>query len=195
MALSKATRRLLIILAVLLGLLVVIGVGGRALGLFKQEAGIEVEVAKAERRDITQVVTASGRVQPEVEVTISPDVSGEIVELPVREGDRVEKGQLLARIRPDFYEAQVQQAEAGVAQARATLKQREADLLRAEAEYKRQKALYEKQAISPATSRRRVRSTRWQKPRSRPRATPSRARRRSFAKPASNWPKPSSTRP
>jgi len=148
MALSKATRRLLIILAVLLGLLVVIGVGGRALGLFKQEAGIEVEVAKAERRTITQVVTASGRVQPEVEVTISPDVSGEIVELPVREGDRVEKGQLLARIRPDFYEAQVQQAEAGVAQARATLKQREADLLRAEAEFKRQRALFEKQAIS-----------------------------------------------
>ncbi|SHK32571.1 efflux RND transporter periplasmic adaptor subunit [Rhodothermus profundi] len=148
MALSKATRRLLIMLAVMLGLLVVIGVGGRALGLFKQETGIEVEVAKATRRTITQVVTASGRVQPEVEVTISPDVSGEIVELLVREGDRVERGQLLARIRPDFYEAQVQQAEAGVAQARATLKQREADLIRAEAEFKRQQALYEKQAIS-----------------------------------------------
>ncbi len=148
MALSKAMRRLLVILAITLGLLVVIGVGGRALGLFKQEAGIEVEVTKVERRTITQVVTASGRVQPEVEVTISPDVSGEIVELPVREGDRVEKGQLLARIRPDFYEAQVQQAEAGVAQARATLKQREADLLRTEAEFKRQQALYEKQAIS-----------------------------------------------
>ncbi|MDQ7041699.1 MAG: efflux RND transporter periplasmic adaptor subunit [Rhodothermus sp.] len=148
MALSKATRRLLIILVIMIGLLVVIGVGGRVLGLFRQETGIAVEVAKAERRTITQVVTASGRVQPEIEVTISPDVSGEIVELPVREGDRVERGQLLARIRPDFYEAQVQQAAAGVAQARATLKQREADLLRAEAEFKRQRALFEKQAIS-----------------------------------------------
>lgn len=148
MARSKATRRLLIILAFMLGLVVVIGIGGRALGLFRPTAAIEVEVAKAERRDITQVVTASGRVQPEVEVKISPDVSGEIVELLVREGDRVERGQLLARIRPDFYEAQVQQAEAGLAQARAALKQREADLLRAEAEFTRQKVLFEKQAIS-----------------------------------------------
>mgnify|MGYP000026840033 CR=1 FL=1 len=148
MALTRATRRLLIVLLASIGLLIGIGAVGSALGLFSRNTGLEVEVDKATRRTLTQVVTASGRVRPEVEVTISPDVSGEIVELPVKEGDRVVRGQLLARIRPDFYEAQVQQAEAGVAQARAAMKQREADLLRAEAEYKRQQTLFARNAIS-----------------------------------------------
>ncbi|GBD01845.1 Macrolide export protein MacA [bacterium HR18] len=148
MALTRATRRLLIVMLALIGLLLGISAVGSALGLFSRNTGLEVEVDKATRRSITQVVTASGSVQPEVEVTISPDVSGEIVELPVKEGDRVVRGQLLARIRPDFYEAQVQQAEAGVAQARAVMKQREADLIRSEAEYKRQQMLFERNAIS-----------------------------------------------
>jgi HlyD family secretion protein len=148
MALTRATRRLLIVLLASIGLLIGIVAVGSALGLFSRNTGLEVEVDKATRRTLTQVVTASGRVRPEVEVTISPDVSGEIVELPVKEGDRVVRGQLLARIRPDFYEAQVQQAEAGVAQARAAMKQREADLLRAEAEYKRQQSLFARNAIS-----------------------------------------------
>ncbi len=116
--------------------------------LGSSEEGIEVEVAKAERRDITQVVTASGKIQPEVEVRISPDVSGEIIYLGVREGDWVEKGQLLARIKPDFYQAQVEQAQAGVAQARANLEQARAQLVQAEENYKKQKQLFDKNVIS-----------------------------------------------
>lgn len=106
------------------------------------------ETAPAELREITQVVTASGKVQPEIEVKISPDVSGEIIELPVREGDNVRQGDLLVRIKPDFYTAQVEQAEAGVLQAEANKAQRRASLLNAEAALKRQQELMERNAIS-----------------------------------------------
>ncbi len=146
---KNATRRLLFIILGLIVLLLVLAAVGRATGLFGgSDEGIEVETAKAERRTLTQVVTASGNVQPEVEVKLSPDVSGEIIELRVKEGDQVRKGDLLARIRPDFYVAQVEQAEAGVLQAKASEAQRRADLITAEAEMKRQQTLFEKNAIS-----------------------------------------------
>lgn len=109
---------------------------------------VHAETAPVEVRRITQVVTASGKVQPEIEVKISPDVSGEIIDLPVREGDRVQQGDLLVRIKPDFYTAQVEQAEAGVLQAQANKSQRQANLLNAEAVLARQKDLRERNAIS-----------------------------------------------
>ena len=108
----------------------------------------EVEVATAEIRTITQTVTASGRVQPEVQVRISPDVSGEIINLPVIEGQEVSRGQLLARIRPDFYSAQVEQSEAAVQQARSGSAQATADLALAETELERQKQLFESNVIA-----------------------------------------------
>ena len=142
---KSATRRILFILGGLVLLLVLLGVIGAATGLFGGgDGGLEVETAQAERRDITQTVTASGKVQPEVEVNISPDVSGEIVELNVNEGDQVTRGALLARIRPDFYAAQVEQAEAGVLQARANQSQAKASLLQAEVDFKRQEDLFDK---------------------------------------------------
>ena len=144
---NSATKRILIIVGVLVGLLVIAGIVGR-LVFGGGEEGTEVEVEEAALRTITQVVTASGNVQPEVEVKISPDVSGEIIELPVREGDQVQRGALLARIRPDFYAAQREQAEAGVLQAQATLAQRKADLLQAELDLKRQKDLYDRGVVS-----------------------------------------------
>jgi HlyD family secretion protein len=145
---KSATRRILIVVFVLLGLLVVFGVVGRATGIIgdKDESTV-VEVVKVDRRSVTQVVTASGKVQPEIEVKISSDVSGEIIALPVNEGDAVEQGALLARIKPDFYVAQVEQAEASVLQAKATLAQRLADMLNAELDFKRQKDLYEKEVV------------------------------------------------
>jgi HlyD family secretion protein len=79
---------------------------------------------------------------------ISPDVSGEIITLTVKEGDFVEKGVLLARIKPDFYLTQVEQAEAGVLQAKAAQAQRRADLMSAESDLKRQEDLFAKSAIS-----------------------------------------------
>lgn len=112
------------------------------------EASEHAETAPAEVRRITQVVTASGKVQPEIEVKISPDVSGEIIALPVKEGDHVQQGDLLVRIRPDFYTAQVEQAQAGVLQAQANTAQRRANLLNAETALKRQKELLDRNAIS-----------------------------------------------
>ena len=142
---KSATRRILLITGVLVALLVLLGVVGAATGLFGDgDGGVEVETAKAERRDVTQTVTASGKVQPEVEVNISPDVSGEIVALNVNEGDEVQRGDLLVKIRPDFYAAQVEQAEAGVLQARAGQAQAKASLLQAEVDFKRQEDLFGK---------------------------------------------------
>ena len=145
---SSATRRILFIIGGLIVLLVILGVVGSAAGWFGGERAYAVETATAVVRPVTQTVTASGRVQPETEVKISPDVSGEIIELPVREGDRVSQGQLLARIQPDFYAAQVEQAQANVSQSRANMAQRRADLISAELEFNRQRELFERNVIS-----------------------------------------------
>ncbi len=144
---KSATRRLVFILLGVLVVLLILGV--IAASVFKQgNGGVEVETAKAEVRTVTQVVTSSGKVQPEVEVAISPDVSGEIIQLTVKEGDQVRQGVLLARIKPDFYQAQVEQAEANVLQTQALMQQRRADMLNAEAELKRQQSLYERRVVS-----------------------------------------------
>ena len=146
---KNPTRRILIILGILIVGVILIGVVGKATGLFGQNnEGIEVETANTELRDVIQVVTASGRVQPEVEVAISPDVSGEIIFLGIKEGDAVQKGDLLVRIKPDFYEAQLEQASAGVSQSQAQLSRANADMMQAELELNRQKALFEKDAIA-----------------------------------------------
>jgi HlyD family secretion protein len=148
---SNPTRRILILIGVLLVLFIVVAVGGRALGIIGgNRGGIQVETAKAEKRDITEVVTASGRVQPETEVKISPDVSGEIIYLGVVEGQQVDKGTLLIRIRPDFYDAQVEKAKAGVSQAQAGLSRAKADLLNAELEMERVKELHERNVVPQA---------------------------------------------
>ncbi len=146
---SSATKRLLWILGGLILFLAAVAVTGRVTGIFGDgNNATQVETAQAEARNITQIVTASGRVQPETEVAISPDVSGEIIQLPIKEGDTVQRGMLLARIKPDFYATQVEQARAGVLQAKASMAQREADLLEAESERTRQRDLFEREAIA-----------------------------------------------
>jgi HlyD family secretion protein len=146
---KNATKRLLIIIGVLVVLLIVAAFAARAF-LGNSEEATEVEIEVAETRTLTQVVTASGRVQPEIEVIISPDVSGEIVALNVREGDHVVKGELLARIKPDFYDAQVEQAQASLMHSRSSTAQRRAELLTAELEYNRQKTLHDSGVTSDA---------------------------------------------
>jgi len=148
---SSTSSRLLLIVGgvIVVGLVVVLAAWSMG-ALGGGEEGTQVEVADAERRTITQVVTAFGRAQPETEVTISPDVSGEIVELTVQEGDKVEKGQLLTRLRPDNYVAEVERARAEVSQARATLSERRADSLQARQQFDRQKKLHEKGVVSDA---------------------------------------------
>ncbi len=146
---NNATRRIIFWTLGIAGLLAVLGAVGWKMGwLGNKPKGVEVETALAEKKSLTQIVTASGKIQPEIEVKISPDVSGEIIELRVNEGDAVQQGELLARIKPDFYVAQVEQASAGVSQSQANMAQRKADMLKAEVDYKRQKGLFDRGVIS-----------------------------------------------
>ncbi len=141
------SRRLLFILLAAVVVLVILGVIA-AQFVNRGGDGLAVETTSVEVRTITQVVTSSGKVQPEVEIVISPDVSGEVIQLPVKEGQQVRRGELLARIKPDFYSAQVEQAEANVLQGKALKAQRRADMLNAEQELNRQKSLFERQVVS-----------------------------------------------
>ncbi len=142
---SSTTRRIFYATGGLFAVLLLLGGVGWGLGwIGGDDGGLFVETETAERQTITQVVTAFGRAQPEVEVTISPDVSGEIVELPVQEGDEVQQGDLLARLRQDDYRAQVEQRRAQVAQQRATLAERRADSMQARRTFERTKSLHER---------------------------------------------------
>jgi len=117
-------------------------------GVIKTEDLPKVETEKVERRSITEIVSASGKIQPEVEVKISPDVSGEIVELLIKEGDRVEKGELLLKIKPDIYKSILERNKASVNTAKANLAKSKAQLNESEANFNRNKRLYNQQAIS-----------------------------------------------
>jgi len=135
--------------------LVIALLGLKKAGIIGKEEGTKVSVEKVSRMDITEVVTASGKVYPEIELKISPDVSGEIVQLTVQEGDSVTKGQLLAMVYADIYATQRDQAAAGVAQqmaqvenATATLGSFKARLEQAERQYNRQKQLFLDKVIS-----------------------------------------------
>jgi HlyD family secretion protein len=114
----------------------------------KQEKPILITTDKAIRKTITQLVTATGKIQPEVEVKISPEVSGEIVELPLKEGDIVRRGQLLMRIKPDTIRAQVEAQEAALSGARASTVRDKAQLSKAENEYQRVLRLFEQHLVS-----------------------------------------------
>lgn len=133
-------------------LLVLLGIGaGAASSLGWLDSGPAetlVTTAKAEQRDITQLVSASGRLQPEVEVIIRPDVSGEIIELPVREGDYVEQGDLLLRIKPDIYQARIDELNATLLAQRARFEQARANMLQAEIEFLTNKQLFERELIA-----------------------------------------------
>jgi HlyD family secretion protein len=132
-------------------------VAAKQAGWIGQAKPTEVEFSNVKRTDIIERVSASGRVQPEVEVKLSPDVSGEIIGLYVEEGDSVVKGQLLLKIRPDNYESLMARAQASVnsskasyEQARAQLAQTEARLIRAKADYDRNRKLFDEKVISAA---------------------------------------------
>ncbi len=114
----------------------------------KREKPIPVTTEKAIRKTIVQTVSATGKVQPETEVKISPEVAGEIIELPVEDGKAVKKGDLLVRIRPDSYRALVEQQEAAISAAKATNLQQKATMLKSEHDFKRAEDLFSKKLIS-----------------------------------------------
>jgi HlyD family secretion protein len=116
---------------------------------------IRVSTDKAVNRTITEIVSVSGKIQPESEVKISADVSGEIIEMSVMEGDSVRQGQLLLRINPELYETTISQlsanldnARAGMAGSEAQKARAAASLIQAESNYKRQKQLHDQKVIS-----------------------------------------------
>ena len=114
----------------------------------KREKPIPVTTEKAIRKTIVQTVSATGKVQPETEVKISPEVAGEIIELPVDDGKQVKRSDLLVRIRPDSYKALVEQQEAAISAAKATNLQQKATMLKTEHDLKRAEDLFNKKLIS-----------------------------------------------
>lgn len=135
--------------------LIVFAVIGKKAGLIGKEKPTEVTTDVVKKRTIVETITANGKVQPETEVKISPEVSGEIIELNIREGDYVEKGKLLLRIKPDIYVSNRDQAEANLnatrsnlANATARLSQSQAQLEKEQLSYERNRKLWEQKTIS-----------------------------------------------
>lgn len=122
----------------------------RKQGVIGGSSAEEVEVSKVERVDIVETVIASGKIQPEVEVKISSEVSGEIIELPIMEGDEVKKGDLLIRINPDIYQAAVNRTRAAMNSASSNLATSRAQFREAQKNYERNKKLHEQNVISDA---------------------------------------------
>jgi len=113
-----------------------------------REKPIEVTAEPAIRKEIVHIVTATGKIQPETDVAISPDVSGEIIELPVREGESVEKGTLLFKIQPDVYFNQVEQSQAQLNQARSQSLEARSRQLKADDDFRKAELLYGEKLIS-----------------------------------------------
>jgi HlyD family secretion protein len=137
--------------------LIIFIVIGRSAGWIGKPKELEVELAKATKVTIIEKVSASGTVQPVTEVKIAPEVSGEIIELLIEEGDSVKEGETLVKIRPDTWESQLERAQASLSQQQANLEQSKSNLLRtkatftrAKAEYERQETLFKQQVISEA---------------------------------------------
>lgn len=139
------------------GVLLVVAVAGSKLGWFGKSETIQIAVEKAASRTIVETVSASGKVQPEVEVKLSAEVSGEVVELHVKEGDVVKRGQLLCKVRPDVLQSGYDRAVASLNSQRAalagsqqSLKQAEANFANTAAKYKRNQELFSKKVVSAA---------------------------------------------
>jgi HlyD family secretion protein len=154
---KRKSNKLVYVLIGAVAILLVFFIVGKSAGWIGKPKEVEVEVAKAKRATIVEKVSASGTVQPVTEVKIAPEVSGEIIDLLIEEGDSVRKGQTLVKIRPDTWQSQLDRAEAGLSQQRANLQQSQANLdrvkatfVRAEQEYKRQERLWNEKVISEA---------------------------------------------
>ncbi|MDQ6624093.1 MAG: efflux RND transporter periplasmic adaptor subunit, partial [Verrucomicrobiota bacterium] len=142
---SHRTRNIILAVAGLIVVWIIISV---ILG--KREKPIPVTTEKAVRKTIIQTVSATGKIQPETEVKISPEVAGEIIELPVVDGMAVKKGDLLLKIKPDSYKAQLEAQEAAISAARAKSLQDKATVAKGEADLRRAQDLYTKKMISEA---------------------------------------------
>jgi HlyD family secretion protein len=143
-------KKIIWIIAVVLVLMIILIIGKKA-GWFGDNGNYkEVVITKIEPIDIVETVAATGKIQPEIEVSLSSEVSGEIIELPIKEGQQVEKGDLLVRINPDLIQAALNQSQARLQNVKALLDQAEAGLNNSKLNYERNKQLFEKGVISKA---------------------------------------------
>lgn len=148
-------NKVLVIAGSIIILLIGVSLVGRKMGWIGGIKPIEVETQLADSGSITELVTASGEIQPEVEVRVSPEVPGEIIELNIMEGEFVDEGKLLVKIRPDNFINALERAKANYNQVRANLSSSKSNLSRAEAQYlranlefDRQKKLFDQNVIS-----------------------------------------------
>ena len=136
------------IIVIVIALLIVL-IGGKKAGWFGKSGNFKhIEVTNISLIDIVETVAATGKIQPEVEIKLSSEVSGEIIKLPIIEGQQVKKGDLLVSINPDLVQALVNQSQAGLQNVKAQLTQAEANLNNLKLNFDRNKALYEKGVIS-----------------------------------------------
>lgn len=146
---KSSTGKTLLYFGIFLIVVIGAGFGLKAAGVIGgAEEGTSVETANAKLKTITQLVSASGKIQPEVEVIIRPDVSGEIIELAVNEGDFVRKGDLLVRLKPDIFKARIDELNAALLTQKARLEQTRASLIQAEVAHLKNEELYKKEIIS-----------------------------------------------
>ncbi len=134
----------LIALVVIIAFLIV----GKNMGWIGNEFRLKVEVEKSENRTITETITANGKIKPEVEVKVSSDVSGEILELRIKEGDEVKKGQVLAKVQPDIYQRHLEKMQASLRSSEANLAQVNAQFIQKKLAYERNRKLWEEKTIS-----------------------------------------------
>ncbi len=140
---NKLLPYLLVFLVIIIILLVV----GKKKGWFGKDFEVKVITQTIESKTITELITANGKVQPETEVKISPDVSGEIIEMDIQEGDEVRQGQLLVVIKPDIYIQTLNRAEAALNSSKARLAQAQAQMIERELAFNRTKTLFDQQAV------------------------------------------------
>jgi len=141
---KKTNNKNLYFLAGGLGLVIILLIVLKATGVIGGKDDIVVETEKATKRTISEMITASGKLKPEKEISISADVSGEIIELTVKEGDKVNKGDLLVRIKPDEYKSQLEEFTAAYNSSLAGLENAKANLAQAKAMYEKSKTSYER---------------------------------------------------
>ena len=134
---------------VIVVILLIVLIAGKKAGWYGKSGNFkEVEVTSIRLIDIVETVAATGKIQPEVEIKLSSEVSGEIIELPIIEGQQVKKGDLLVSINPDLVQAMLDQSQAGLQNVKAQLTQAEANLANVEINFDRNKSLFEKGVIS-----------------------------------------------
>jgi len=145
---DMSKKRIYILVGVIIAVVIVLVVLSKKGIIGNKDLGIEIETATVDEITIVETVSATGKIQPEIEVKISSEVSGEIIELPVKEGQIVKKGQLLVKINPDLYTSGYNRTVSNLSGTKAGLSQADASFKEAKANYERSKTLYEKGIIS-----------------------------------------------